>query len=106
MLTAVYVLVCLSLLFTVGLSLYRAEVGPTWFDRILALNSIGTKSVLLIAVILFVTDRPDFLDLALLYSLMSFIGTVAVLRFSKYGHFADIEIESGSDGETANELTT
>ena len=88
---AVYVIVALSLLFTVGLALYRAEVGPTWFDRILALNSIGTKTVLLIAVILFVTGRPDFLDLALLYSLMNFIGTVAVLRFSKYGHFAEIE---------------
>lgn len=95
----VYVIVALSILLTMVISLYRADVGPTWFDRILALNSIGTKTVLLIAVLLFVTGRPDFLDLALLYSLMSFIGTVAVLRFSKYGHFAEIEdetsIESG-----------
>lgn len=92
--TAVYVVVALAILVAMGLSLYRAEVGPTWFDRILALNSFGTKTVLLIAILLFVTDRPDFLDLALLYSLMSFIGSVAVLRFSKYGHFAEIEDES------------
>lgn len=95
--TYIYVIVALSILGAMGLTLYRAEVGPTWFDRILALNSIGTKTVLLIAVILFVTGRPDFLDLALLYSLMSFIGTVAVLRFSKYGHFAEIEINDETD---------
>ena len=91
--TAVYVVVALSILLTMSLALYRAQAGPTWFDRILALNSIGTKTVLLIAVILAVIDRFDFLDLALLYSLMSFIGTVAVLRFSKYGHFAETEPE-------------
>ena len=83
----IYILVAISILVSMGLSLYRAEVGPTWFDRILALNAFGTKTVLLISVILFMIDRPSFLDLALLYSLMSFIGTVAVLRFSKYGHF-------------------
>ena len=95
----VYVIVALSILLTMVLSLYRADVGPTWFDRVLALNSIGTKTVLLIAVLLFVTNRPDFLDLALLYSLMSFIGTVAVLRFSKYGHFAEIEEEIANNTE-------
>ena len=99
---AVYVIVSLSILATMVLSLYRAEVGPTWFDRILALNSIGTKTVLLLAVILFLTNRPDFLDLALLYSLMSFIGTVAVLRFSKYGHFAEIDTEEDSAVEASS----
>ena len=88
---AIYVVVAVSILATMGLSLYRAEVGPTWFDRILALNAFGTKTVLLISVILFMIGRPDFLDLAVLYSLMSFIGTVAVLRFSKYGHFDEID---------------
>ncbi len=94
--TVVYIIVALSILATMSLALYRARVGPTWFDRILALNAIGTKTVLLIAVILAVIERFDFLDLALLYSLMSFIGTVAVLRFSKYGHFAEIEVETES----------
>ncbi|MFQ5844991.1 MAG: monovalent cation/H+ antiporter complex subunit F [Planctomycetota bacterium] len=49
----------------------------------------GTKTVLLICVMGFLTGRPDFLDLALVYALMNFIGVIAVLRFSKYGHFAD-----------------
>ena len=90
----VYVIVALAILGTMALALYRAYVGPTLFDRILALNAYGTKTVLLIAVILFVTDRRDFLDLAMLYSLMNFIGTVAVLRFSMYGHFDVTEAET------------
>lgn len=83
----VYVAVSLAILAAMVMALYRAGRGPTVFDRMLAINTIGTKTVLLISVIVFMTGRPDFLDLALLYSLMNFIGTVAVLRFSKYGHF-------------------
>ena len=78
-----------------ALALARAGLGPTVFDRILALNMFGTKTVLLISVIGFMTERPDFLDLALLYALMNFIGIVAVLRFTKYGHFADDQAEEG-----------
>jgi multicomponent Na+:H+ antiporter subunit F len=80
-----------AIIVTMGLALARAAWGPTVFDRILALNMFGTKTVLLISVFGFLTRRPDFLDLALLYALMNFIGVVAVLRFSKYGHFAEGE---------------
>jgi len=83
-----------AILVTMGLALTRAAAGPTIFDRIMALNMFGTKTVLLIAVIGFLTERPDFLDIALVYALMNFIGVIAVLRFSKYGHFRDPE-----DGE-------
>ncbi|HEX9581714.1 MAG TPA: monovalent cation/H+ antiporter complex subunit F [Gemmatimonadales bacterium] len=83
-----------AVLVTMVLALTRAALGPTVFDRILALNMFGTKTVLLIAVIGFLTGRPDFLDLALLYALMNFIGVIAVLRFLKYGHFG----ESTADG--------
>lgn len=79
-----------AILVTMGLALSRAAVGPTVFDRILAVNMFGTKTVLLIAVTGFLTRRPDFLDLALVYALMNFIGVIAVLRFSRYGHFADL----------------
>ena len=71
------------------LALIRAMLGPTVFDRVLALNMFGTKTVLLICVVGFLTGRTDFLDLALLYSLMNFIGMVALLRFSQYGNFSD-----------------
>lgn len=82
-----------AVLVTMALALARAALGPTVFDRILALNMIGTKTVLLIAVIGFLTERPDFMDLALLYALMNFIGVIAVLRFLKFGHFGDPEVE-------------
>ena len=78
-----------AVLVTMALALVRAGLGPTVFDRILALNMFGTKTVLLIAVIGFLSGRPDFLDLALVYALMNFIGVIALLRFMKFGHFAD-----------------
>ncbi len=82
-------LTSLAILVTMTLALVRAMLGPTIFDRVLALNMFGTKTVLLISVVCFVTHRTDFLDLALLYSLMNFIGMVAFLRFSTYTSFSD-----------------
>lgn len=91
-----------AVMVTMGLALLRARLGPTVFDRILALNMFGTKTVLLIAVISFYTGRPDFLDLALVYALMNFIGVIAVLRYSRVGHFADPEEgASGEDGASS-----
>lgn len=75
----------LAIVVTMALALTRAVRGPTVFDRIVALNMFGTKTVLLIAVSGFLTGRPDFLDLALVYALMNFIGTIAVLRFTRFG---------------------
>ena len=88
-----YAVAAAAILITMSLALARATLGPTVFDRILALNMFGTKTVLLIAVFGFLTRRPDFLDLALLYALMNFIGVIAVLRFTKYGHFGDSDLE-------------
>ncbi len=90
---SMFVVAMAAIVVTMSLALVRAWRGPTVFDRVLALNMFGTKTVLLIVVIGFLTERPDFLDIGLLYALMNFIGMVAVLRFSRYGHFADTEIE-------------
>ena len=62
----------------------RALMGPTVYDRVLAVITIGTKTVLLIAVLGFLTERPEFLDLAIVYALINFIGTIAVLKFFEY----------------------
>ena len=67
------------------LALSRAFAGPTVYDRILAVNNIGTQTVLLIAVMGFITGRPDFLDISLLYALINFVATIAVLRYVKRG---------------------
>ena len=85
----IFIVTVAAVLITIFLALLRAGWGPTVFDRILALNMLGTKTVLLILVVGFLTQRPEFIDLSLLYALMNFIGIVAVLRFSKYGNFTD-----------------
>ena len=75
----------LAVLVAMGITLIRALRGPTLYDRVLAVNSFGTLTVLLIALHGFLTERPEFLDIALLYALINFIGTVAVLKFFEYG---------------------
>ncbi len=82
-----------ALIVCMSMTMVRSFLGPTVFDRILALNSFGTKTVLLIAVLGFLTGRPDFLDLALVYALMNFIGTVAVMKFTRFGHLAGMDEE-------------
>ena len=76
-----YYAVTLATLVTMGLALARAVIGPTVYDRVLAVNMFGTKTVLLVSVIAFLFGRPDFLDLALAYALINFIGVFAVLEF-------------------------
>lgn len=78
----------LAILITMLLALIASVRGPTVFDRILAINMFGTKTVLLIAVSGFLVGRPEWLDLALVYALVNFIGTVAVLKFVRFGNLA------------------
>ena len=77
------------LLATLALLLVRAVRGPTVFDRLLAGNTIGTVSMLLLAAIGFLTGRPDFLDLALVYGLLNIVGTIAVLKFFRHGSLGE-----------------
>jgi multicomponent Na+:H+ antiporter subunit F len=77
--------VAAALLVSMALALARAALGPSIFDRIQAANTVGTCAMVLLAVIGFVNGRPDFLDLALVYGLLNVIGTVAILKFFRYG---------------------
>ena len=79
-----------AMLISMGLIVFRLLKGPTLYDRILAVNSFGTQIVLLIGVLGFLTDRPDFLDIALLYALINFIGTIAILKFFRYRTTGDV----------------
>ena len=75
--------VAVAVLLSIVFALLRAFLGPTVFDRILAVNSFGTKTVLLIALLAAASGRGDYLDLALLYALLNFISTVALLRYTE-----------------------
>jgi multicomponent Na+:H+ antiporter subunit F len=74
-----------ALLIALMLVLVRAFLGPTVFDRAQAANTTGTIAVLLLAVIGFLTGRPEFLDLAIVYGLLNLIGTIAVLKYFEFG---------------------
>ena len=83
---------CIGVLITMALALVRAFKGPTVFDRILAVNMFGTKTVLLIAVLGFMAGRPEFLDIALVYDLMNFITVIAVLKYREFTHVPADEV--------------
>lgn len=70
-----------AVLVSLALAMARGILGPTMFDRVLAANATGTLAVLALALIGFVTGRPEFLDIAILYTLLNLIGTIAVLRY-------------------------
>jgi multicomponent Na+:H+ antiporter subunit F len=76
-----YILVSIAILITMVLAVVRALMGPTVYDRVLAVNVFGTKTVLLLSVVAFLNGRPDFLDLALAYALINMVGILAVLEF-------------------------
>jgi len=80
-----FIATTIAILVVMFILLLRAALGPTVFDRILAINTFGTATVLLIAIFGFLTERPDFMDIALLYALINFISTIAVLKLFRYG---------------------
>lgn len=74
----------LAILIVMLLALTRAFIGPSIYDRILAVNMFGTKTVLLLAVLSMAAGRSDYVDIALVYALVNFISIIAVLRFFEY----------------------
>lgn len=97
-----FAVAAVALLVTMTLAVARAAIGPTVFDRILAANAFGTKTVLLIAVLGYMSGRPDFLDLGLVYALINFVGVIAALRFIKFRAFND---RSPGEGPGSNHST-
>lgn len=83
-----FVAAVVGILVTMALALVRVVKGPTVFDRILAANMFGTKTILLIAVAGFLQGRPEWTDLSLIYALVNFAGTIAVLKFARFHDMA------------------
>ncbi len=81
-----------SILISFVIVLVRLFLGPTLYDRVLALNVFGTLAVLMISIVGFLFGRPDFLDIALLYALLNFIGTIAILKFFRYKEIGDKKV--------------
>ena len=85
-----YALISACIIVAMALMLLRAVQGPTVYDRVLSVNSFGTKTVLLLGVLGFLMGRPAFLDIALLYALINFIATIAILKFFRYGRLSEV----------------
>ncbi|MDU9003956.1 monovalent cation/H+ antiporter complex subunit F [Sedimentitalea todarodis] len=94
-----FIVATVSLFIAMILVLIRLFAGPSLYDRVLALNSFGTQTVLFIGVVGFLMGRPDFLDIALLYALINFVGTIAILKFFRYRAIGDMRRDMGeADG--------
>ena len=92
----------IAIMVTMAMAIVRAFSGPTLYDRMLAVNMFGTKTVLIIAVLGFLMGRPEFLDIALVYALINFVGVIALLKYFKY---ENLSIGPGemSDTDATNE---
>ena len=91
-----FVAAVLALLVALVLLVVRALKGPTVFDRLVAANSIGTEAILLLAVVGFLVGRPEFLDIGITYALLNLIGTLAVLKYFRFG---DLSHPGGEEPE-------
>ncbi len=88
-----YVVPTVAMILIMLIALVRIALGPTVFDRILAGNMFATKTILLIAVAGFFSGRPEWLDLAIVYALVNFMGVFAVLRYAKFHSLGDDDQE-------------
>lgn len=89
----------IAILVTMLVALIRGFIGPSVYDRVLAANLFGTKTVLLIATYGFLSGRPDFLDIALVYALINFIGVIAILKYFEYGGLHHSELPETQAGQ-------
>lgn len=94
----VLVVTTLAIFATMALALTRALKGPTNYDRIVAVNVFGTKTVLVVALITYVTGHADLIDVALVYALINFIAIVAVLKLVKMRDLASAGEGDITDG--------
>jgi multicomponent Na+:H+ antiporter subunit F len=96
--TTVLVITTLAIFVTMALALVRALRGPTIYDRILSVNMFGTKTVLVVALITYVTGHDDLIDVALVYALINFIGVVAIMKLVKMRDLAQAGEGDITDG--------
>jgi multicomponent Na+:H+ antiporter subunit F len=95
----------IAILVAMILILIRALMGPTLYDRVLAVNAFGSMTVLVLGLLGFVMGRPDFLDIAMLYTLINFVSTIAILKFFRYRSFQVPLVrktETASKGDGSN----
>ncbi|ABI65178.1 MAG: multicomponent Na+:H+ antiporter subunit F [Maricaulis maris] len=95
--------VAIGVVLAMAIMLARLFAGPTLYDRVLAANSFGTKTVLFLLVFAALVGRQDAIDIALLYALINFVATIAILKFFRYRSLeialAQMSLRKALDGE-------
>ena len=77
------------ILVSTSLVLYRIIKGPSTYDRMLGINVIGTKTIVILVLIGYVFERPYFFDIALLYAILNFIATVVIAKYLERGRICE-----------------
>lgn len=86
----------LAIFIAMILAIIRGITGPTLYDRVLAVNMFGTKTVLLISLLGFLMGRPEFLDIAIVYALINFISVIGILHYSDTHQFRHVSNDNDS----------
>ena len=82
MLTTAFLATATALVVLAVVVLYRAVKGPTMQDRVIAVNVLGTNTVVILAVLAVALDSESFLDIALVYALLNFLMAIAISKFT------------------------
>lgn len=82
---AVFVGVGIILATTSFLCLYRAVKGPSAPDRVVAINVIGTKTLVILVLFAFIYGRTLYIDVAIVYALINFLSTLTISRYLEKG---------------------
>lgn len=82
---AVFVAMGITLGFTSFLCLYRAVKGPSAPDRVIAINVIGTKTLVILILFAFIYRRTLYIDVAIVYALINFLSTLTISRYLEKG---------------------
>jgi len=80
-----FLIVGIVLACTILVASYRAIYGPGTWNRIVAVNLIGTKAIMLLIMVGYIIERPHFVDVALMYSIIAFIGTIIIAKYVERG---------------------
>jgi multicomponent Na+:H+ antiporter subunit F len=87
-----FLIVLIAITLLIGVYLYRVLRGPTVYDRVLGLNGISTKAIILLVVIGTVYERVEmFVDIATGYALVNLVGSLAIAKYlEERGKSADV----------------
>ena len=78
-------LALIIIMIAIGLGIFRLVKGPTVVDRVIALDLLTLIAIALIVLIALITSRFIYVDVALVYGLLSFLSVLAVARYLEKG---------------------